>query len=159
VFWVISVYLNIRNTLPKSGTFLLGHPVYVTVSMKQLPFLRTEKFLNRSPGIFLEVAVGGTTPNLTEDWTSGESFISGSCKKCFSLPKCPTGGSYAGDELVKASSLLFNLVTTLRMCGAVPPFLYTLSRRRRCDLLPSSQEIASGPFSEHKHIQAHAIIS
>jgi len=29
VFWVISVYFNIRNTLPKSGTFLLGHPVYV----------------------------------------------------------------------------------------------------------------------------------
>jgi hypothetical protein len=28
VFWVISVYFNIRNTLPKSGKFLLGHPVY-----------------------------------------------------------------------------------------------------------------------------------
>jgi len=28
VFWVISVYFNIRNTLPKSGIFLLGHPVY-----------------------------------------------------------------------------------------------------------------------------------
>jgi len=28
VFWVISVYFNIRNTLPKSGTFLLEHPVY-----------------------------------------------------------------------------------------------------------------------------------
>jgi hypothetical protein len=28
VFWVISVYFNIRNTLPKSGTFLLGHSVY-----------------------------------------------------------------------------------------------------------------------------------
>jgi hypothetical protein len=28
VFWVISVYFNIKNTLPKSGTFLLGHPVY-----------------------------------------------------------------------------------------------------------------------------------
>jgi len=28
VFWVISVYFNIRNTLPKSGTFLLRHPVY-----------------------------------------------------------------------------------------------------------------------------------
>jgi hypothetical protein len=27
VFWVISVYFNIRNTLPKSGTFLQGHPV------------------------------------------------------------------------------------------------------------------------------------
>jgi hypothetical protein len=24
------VYFNIRNTLPKSGTFLLGHPVYIT---------------------------------------------------------------------------------------------------------------------------------
>jgi hypothetical protein len=30
VFWVISAYFNIRNTLPKSGTFLLGHPVYVS---------------------------------------------------------------------------------------------------------------------------------
>jgi len=29
VFWVISVYFNIRNALPKSGTFLLGHPVYI----------------------------------------------------------------------------------------------------------------------------------
>jgi hypothetical protein len=29
VFWVISVYFNIRNTLPKSDTFLLGHPVYI----------------------------------------------------------------------------------------------------------------------------------
>ena len=28
MFWVISVYFNIRNTLPKSGTFLLEHPVY-----------------------------------------------------------------------------------------------------------------------------------
>jgi len=28
VFWGISVYFNIRNTLPKSGTFLLGHSVY-----------------------------------------------------------------------------------------------------------------------------------
>jgi len=27
VFWVISVYFNIRNTLPKFGTFLLAHPV------------------------------------------------------------------------------------------------------------------------------------
>jgi len=31
VFWVISVYFNIRNTLPTSGTFLLGHPVYITL--------------------------------------------------------------------------------------------------------------------------------
>ena len=31
MFWVISVYFNIRNTLPKSGTFLLGHPVYTNI--------------------------------------------------------------------------------------------------------------------------------
>jgi hypothetical protein len=29
VVWVISAYFNIRNTLPKSGTFLQGHSVYV----------------------------------------------------------------------------------------------------------------------------------
>jgi len=33
VFWVISVYFNIMNTLPKSGTFLLGHPVYYRLVM------------------------------------------------------------------------------------------------------------------------------
>jgi len=32
VFWVTSVYFNIRNTLPKSGTFLLGQPVYGYIS-------------------------------------------------------------------------------------------------------------------------------
>ena len=31
MFWVISVYFNIRNTLPKSGTFLLEHPVYIYI--------------------------------------------------------------------------------------------------------------------------------
>jgi hypothetical protein len=29
VFWVISAYFNIRNTLSKSGTFLLGYPLYI----------------------------------------------------------------------------------------------------------------------------------
>ena len=29
MFWVISVYFNVRNILPKSGTFPLGHPVYM----------------------------------------------------------------------------------------------------------------------------------
>ena len=27
----MSVYFNLRNTLPKFGTFLLGHPVYVYI--------------------------------------------------------------------------------------------------------------------------------
>ena len=29
MFWVISVYFNVRNILPKSGTFPPGHSVYV----------------------------------------------------------------------------------------------------------------------------------
>jgi hypothetical protein len=29
------MYFNIRNTLPKSGTFLLGHPVYIYVGATQ----------------------------------------------------------------------------------------------------------------------------
>ena len=36
MFWIISVYFNIRNTLPKSGTFRLGHPVYLCFG---LPYL------------------------------------------------------------------------------------------------------------------------
>ena len=32
MFWVISVYFNIRNTLPKSGTFLLEH-LYLVLLM------------------------------------------------------------------------------------------------------------------------------
>ena len=35
MFWVISVYFNIRNTLPKSGTFLLGH-LYVYIHIYYL---------------------------------------------------------------------------------------------------------------------------
>ena len=31
MFLVISVYFNTRNTLPKSGTFLLGHSVYIYI--------------------------------------------------------------------------------------------------------------------------------
>ena len=31
MFWVITVYFNIRNTLPKFCLFLLGHPVYIYI--------------------------------------------------------------------------------------------------------------------------------
>ena len=31
VFWVISVQFDLRNTLPKSGLFLLLHPVYIYI--------------------------------------------------------------------------------------------------------------------------------
>ena len=37
MFWVISVYLNIRNPLPKSGTILLGHAVYTGCPRRIVP--------------------------------------------------------------------------------------------------------------------------
>jgi hypothetical protein len=52
VFWVISVYFNIRNTLPKYGTFLLGHPVYIPV--------QGNVFVAYAPGEGKELARGGT---------------------------------------------------------------------------------------------------
>ena len=44
MFWVISVYFNIRNTLPKSGTFLLGHLyiyiyIYIFIYLFIYPFI------------------------------------------------------------------------------------------------------------------------
>jgi len=41
VFWVIWVYFNIRNTLPKSGTFLLGHPVYTDMHTHTNTYIHT----------------------------------------------------------------------------------------------------------------------
>ena len=35
----MSVYFNIRNTLPKSGTFLLGHPVYIYIIIIIIVFI------------------------------------------------------------------------------------------------------------------------
>jgi hypothetical protein len=54
VFWVISVYFNIRNTLTKSGTFLLGHPVYALrvscwdSSVGMVSSLQAERLRNRA---------------------------------------------------------------------------------------------------------------
>ena len=45
MFWVISVYFNIRNTLLKSGTFLLGHPVYIYSSELSSQFLSLVSFV------------------------------------------------------------------------------------------------------------------
>ena len=45
MFWVISVYFNIRNTLPKSGTFLLGHNVYIYI-YSSLNCLRPDKLFS-----------------------------------------------------------------------------------------------------------------
>jgi hypothetical protein len=55
VFWVISVYFNIRNILPKSGTFLLGHPVYIVKGNK------AHELQKKSCALVLYVAVA---PNI-----------------------------------------------------------------------------------------------
>jgi len=47
VFWVISLYFNIRNTLPKSGTFLLGHPVYFWLHLA--PFFLEREIFHKDP--------------------------------------------------------------------------------------------------------------
>jgi hypothetical protein len=54
VFWVISVYFNIRNTLPKFFTFPPGHPVYndptnALVCNKTLIKIAHTKTLKKSP--------------------------------------------------------------------------------------------------------------
>ena len=37
MFWVISVSFDLRNTLPKFGTFLLVHPVYTGCPRRNVP--------------------------------------------------------------------------------------------------------------------------
>ena len=67
MFWVISVYFNIRNTLPKSGTFLLGHPVYThthTHTHRGLDDLRECHFtgqLKQEPCLHLRQTYGNNT--------------------------------------------------------------------------------------------------
>jgi len=66
VFWVISVYFNIRNTLPKSGTFLLGHPVCIyiyththTQSMASSEFYSISAIMaSRKKIVFLKKLIG-----------------------------------------------------------------------------------------------------
>jgi len=58
VFWVISVYFNIRNTLPKFCPFLLGHPVYVPLVMKGLKCLNSYadyKYAPRDMFVFVKL--------------------------------------------------------------------------------------------------------
>jgi hypothetical protein len=43
VFWVISVYFNRRNTLPKFGIFLLGHPVYSEEEVEEEDSIDTQE--------------------------------------------------------------------------------------------------------------------
>ena len=58
MFCVISVYFNIRNTLSKSGTFLLGHPVCNYLFECRLEF----------KNVVLREIFGGEMEKLTGGW-------------------------------------------------------------------------------------------
>ena len=45
MFWVISVYFNVRNILPRSGTFLPGHPVYIRHLCTYVAYPRVQSYL------------------------------------------------------------------------------------------------------------------
>ena len=50
MFWVRSVYFNLMNILPKSGTFLRGHPIYIYIYIhtdKKIFFLRNLSAIRR----------------------------------------------------------------------------------------------------------------
>ena len=83
-------YFNIRNTLPKSGTFLLGHPVYVCQCFFfpiliqrpcNLKFSCTAMFprTTASPGGAVRqcaYCTGGTVnPSCENDWGEREEFL------------------------------------------------------------------------------------
>ena len=66
MFWVISVYFNIRNTLPKSCTFLLGHPVYIYIVEDQWFWSKYFMFLALLSCLgfkLLRVVIGGRLEN------------------------------------------------------------------------------------------------
>ena len=91
MFWVISVYFNIRNTLPKSGTFLLGHPVY-QLNVRILSNLTKPHV--RKPALFFTINnvtlyIQGWRPNLSDgehDFHSRNITCSGHVRyKCRSV--------------------------------------------------------------------------
>ena len=51
--WVTSVYFNLRNILPKSGTFLPGHPVYVYNNFSTQSGCLAWKFLTQFASTFI----------------------------------------------------------------------------------------------------------
>jgi hypothetical protein len=104
VFWVISVYFNIRNTLPKSGTFLLGHPVCNVIccesqgiKAKCSPCYKSEFYVTD----YLQSAKLIVT-NCTDFWCNW--IVHFLCKVL----------------IVHVCGYLWNPTTTLKLCSPVP---------------------------------------
>ena len=67
MFWVISVYFNIRNTLPKSGTFLLGHPVYIYIYVYIYRYIYTYIYIYILSRKFKVIEIN--VYNMFSEWT------------------------------------------------------------------------------------------
>jgi E3 ubiquitin-protein ligase SIAH1 len=96
VFWVIWVYFTIRNTLPKSGTFLLGHPAY---KLSLFPLgteseLKSGRMENLTSDLLLElecpVCMEYMLPPIAL-CQNGHNICSSCKSKLDSCPTCRTG--------------------------------------------------------------------
>ena len=81
--FVIPIYFNIRNTLPKSRTFILGHPLYV--SIEQFKHSKDKFFRLCDLKGMTKRVMGVTTPNCT--WSPSEEPLSQTLRKATPLPR------------------------------------------------------------------------
>ena len=78
MFWVISVYFNIRNTLPKYGTFLLVHSVYhlflCDILVTKVKLVASLKIAKRT--VDLDALCSSVLSFMSSDWNVVLLFIS-----------------------------------------------------------------------------------
>jgi len=76
MFWVISVYFDLRNTLPMLGPFLLGHPVYICKFDKDILPRHTElkhhPIVQHAPLNTRDVLHGGRTEAIVLHYATRE---------------------------------------------------------------------------------------
>jgi hypothetical protein len=84
MFLVRSVYFNLRNILPKSGTFLPGHPVYIYIYIYMYNLLQVSAILEcPDQGVLISVKVGGTQ--------EVPKHVGGLCLLCSHCSACNVG--------------------------------------------------------------------
>ena len=129
MFWVISVYFNIRNTLPNSGTFLLGHSVYL---------IRFLTDVLSSSGRDCKLTIHKMTPS--SGFHFGNSFHQ--CPIPFPEGKIPQrifnkeyscGGNYVGREGEQASIVDGKRCAIMFTCGCLVSMdCHNLWQDRQC---------------------------
>ena len=76
MFWFISLYFNLRNTLPKFGTFLLRHPVYIYIyiHIQLLASAEMKCWLAVTTPKVREPKVGTMDPKREANWVRSTSL-------------------------------------------------------------------------------------